>query len=1124
MFRKPQKPSSGKKPNLSQFGLLDIDPMDDDDEPMVGSDDDMDLEAELAAISGGGARHRPRKPAPMPAADLDAMIAASLKDIPSDDEGSGDDDDPELLSELHDLSLDEAPAPQAPLPRVASADSSTISLLQDRITNYTVAEKNAKAAGESSRARSADSSTISLLQDRITNYTVAEKNAKAAGESSRARSADSSTISLLQDRITNYTVAEKNAKAADLGLDEAPAPQAPLPRVASADSSTISLLQDRITNYTVAEKNAKAAGESGRARRFGRGLKTLNDLLKQAKAGATIANDDIPPPVAVAAAAPAAPEPAAQPRAPARPAPAIPDSPSSPPLPVEEAPRPPPRAASLRSPTEPPPALDPAKQEGLQTILKRKEEFRAAALAAKHTDKQLALEYLKVVKQFEMVADAWKSGQEMDLNELPTPEAIAAGFKAQQKGEDQTQGATDRPLKVDTFDMVADAWKSGQEMDLNELPTPEAIAAGFKAQQKGEDQTQGATEAPPEAPAPDEAPALITASTMAEALKQRLAGFQELEAKAKEQGNSSKARRMGRIVKQYQDAIKLHAAGKPVPVDELPPIAGYGPIPTDSVSFHTYSILRQYQKVIKLHAAGKPVPVDELPPIAGYGPIPTDSAAAKPVPVDELPPIAGYGPIPTDSVSFHTYSILRQYQKVIKLHAAAKPVPVDELPPIAGYGPIPTDSARAAPSPAPAPAAPRPAPPAARQASRYDKQLALLLHRQKEFRNAAIEAKKAGNIEQAKEYLRASKGFDAVIDAAKGGLAVDLKSLPLPPTAKKQLEHTFDVVTAEDCTPPDDQPMTGSDDDILTRLHQQLTSQLKLCQANRDHNRAMGNIAEMNRFENLAVRVKQDLDVVVVAKSLNQNPPKFHYESRQFAVVQCNTDLNENDLELTIVRGIAYNVPNPKEVDTYVKFEFPYPQDAPIIDRTSQVKDTNNPEYGAVFPLAIHRAARPCLRVFKRHGIKFEVYSKGPGGPTLSPGLQEAWQVRVIDRTSLVKDTNNPEYGAVFPLAIDRAARPCLRVVKRHGIKFEVYSKGCVWCGAHDLLCCSGWFARDSLLGACAVKLAPLETQVTIHEAFPLMDGRRPAGGSLEIKLRVRTPLQQQQIESTTHRWLVIDS
>lgn len=47
-----------------------------------------------------------------------------------------------------------------------------------------------------------------------------------------------------------------------------------------------------------------------------------------------------------------------------------------------------------------------------------------------------------------------------------------------------------------------------------------------------------------------------------------------------------------------------------------------------------------------------------------------------------------------------------------------------------------------------------------------------------------------GDIEQAKEYLRAAKGFDSVIEAAQGGLVVDLKSLPLPPRAHKQLENT----------------------------------------------------------------------------------------------------------------------------------------------------------------------------------------------------------------------------------------------------------------------------------------------------------------------------------------------
>ncbi|KAM3962717.1 LOW QUALITY PROTEIN: lethal (2) giant discs 1 [Aphomia sociella] len=777
-----KKPTSGKKTNLSQFGLLDMDMDDGDDEPMGLSDDDLDLEAELAAISGGGGRRpRPRKPAAVSAANLDAMIAASLKDVPSDDDMSGDEDDPDLLNELQELALEDDEAP-APPPRASR-----------------------------------------------------------------------------------------------------PAP--PPPGSVSGQSSTVSLLQERISNYSLAEKTAKQNGESSRARRFGRGLKTLNDLLKQAKAGKPIKDEDIPPPVALGKpATDSAPQPA-PPRV-VKPAPEPVPEPQSPSAPEPE----PEELPSLPEPKDPPPPppveeqeqVDPARQEGLKIILKRKEQFKAAALSCKHAgNKAMALEYLKVVKQFDIVVDAYRSGQEMDLSELPTPEMIAAAFKSQQKEEDHTQNSTDSQ------------------------PAPPAVEGG-----------------------------LITASTMDEALKQRLAAFQQLEAKAKEEGNSSKARRMGRIVKQYEEAVRLHAAGRHVQTADLPAPAGYGPLPDE----------------------GQPSP-------------------------------------------------------------AATPSP-----------------ARAAPAP-PAPS------------TRYDKQLALLLHRQKQFKEAAVKAKKSGDIEQAKEYLRAAMGFDSVIEAAKGGLIVDLKSLPLPPKNKEQIEHTFDVILAEDCGPSADTPTVAADDeDALARLQQQLTAQLKLCLDNRDHYRAMGNVAESNRFEHLALTVKQDLDVVIVAKGLGSNPPKFHYESRQFSVIQCNTDLNENDLELTIVRGIAYNVPNPKEVDTYVKFEFPYPQEAPVSERTALVKDTNSPQYDAVFPLSIARSARPCLRVFKRHGIKFEVYARG------------------------------------------------------------------------------GWFRSDRLLGSLVVKLAPLETAVTIHDSFPLMDGRRAAGGLLEIKLRVRSPLLQPQVVESTHRWLVIDN
>ncbi|XP_037297834.1 coiled-coil and C2 domain-containing protein 1-like isoform X2 [Manduca sexta] len=776
MFRKP-KPV--KKGNLSQFGLLDIPDVDDgDDEPLDLSDDDMDLEAELAAISGGGGRRKPRKPAPVPAANLDAMIAESLKDIPSDEEVSGDDDDPDLLSELKELAINDE-APPAPPPRATRP---------------------------------------------------------------------------------------------------APAP----PGAPSAENSTVSLLQDRISNYTLAERKAKENGESSRARRFARGLRTLNDLLKQAKAGKPVNDEDIPPPVPVGKPADApAPPPVAEPPPEASLIDLGPheDPPS---LPEPKEPPPPPPAE---------PELSPERQQKLDGILRRQAEFKAAALHCKRSgDKTLALEYLKTVKQFDTLVTAFKTTEE------------------------------------------------GMDFDLADLPTLETVAAAVRTP-KTEEVTQKAEEPAPADPAP-----LVTASSLDEALRQRLAYFQQQEVRAKEDGNSSKARRMGRIVKQYADAVRANAAGRTIATDDLPTPPGYAPLPTEG---------------------GEPA-----------------APAAAPSPA----------------------------------------------------------------SPAAAPA-PRAAPRASGAPGRYEKQLAFLLLRQKQFKEAALKAKREGDTQQALEYLKAAKGFDTVIEAAKGGLAVDLKSLPLPPKAKEDLEHTFDVVSAEDCGPSEEMPtVSAEDEDALSRLCNQLTSQLKLCLSNREHNRAIGNIAEANRFEHLATAVKQDLDVVAVAKSLGQSVPKFHYESRQFAVVKCNTDLNENDLELTIVRGIAYNVPNPKEVDTYVKFEFPYPQDAPVSDSTSVVKDTNSPEYNAVFPLAIHRGARACQRVFKRHAIKLNVYSRG------------------------------------------------------------------------------GWFSRDSLLGAVSVKLAPLETHATLHDAYPLMDGRRPAGGSLEVKVRVRTPLLHQEVENTTHRWLVIDN
>ena len=85
--------------------------------------------------------------------------------------------------------------------------------------------------------------------------------------------------------------------------------------------------------------------------------------------------------------------------------------------------------------------------------------------------------------------------------------------------------------------------------------------------------------------------------------------------------------------------------------------------------------------------------------------------------------------------------------------------------------------------------------------------------------------------------------------------------------------------------------------------------------------------------------------------------------------------MTDADIEISIIAGTNYT----KETDTYVIFELPLPVDSTTSDRTQTIRDTNNPEYNAVFPLIgiIDRKSRPCQRLFKRRALKCQVWAKG---------------------------------------------------------------------------------------------------------------------------------------------------
>ncbi|KAK7571088.1 hypothetical protein V9T40_014692 [Parthenolecanium corni] len=650
------------------------------------------------------------------------------------------------------------------------------------------------------------------------------------------------------------------AELEELGGGSTEIPEGPTHNMTQTSNPIRNVLTERLKMYELAEENAKKANESTKLRRMSRGIGTLKDLIKKADAGHPISEDAIPPPVSVAApkqdipAAVSSPEPVpssdGRENTPASPPPIPPravkrSSSESKDSPVEQEAKIKPSGDDVATPDSTSPYI-------AEMLEHRQKQYKVAAVAAKRNgDIPSALAYTRIVKQFEIVINEVTKGASIDLSTIPPP---------------------------------LDDSSPQQDVNISAISPPEQPRQeSIKLTSSSADENQSTVTADaPSGPGNRFSPPepYVAPKTILEALEQRLKKFQESEEAAKKENNDSKGRRMGRIVKQYKDAIKLHKAGKPIPVDELPTPPGFAPIP-----------------------------------------VPGGSATEPSQPATTPQPAPEKKPAPT----------------------------------------------RIAPTP---PKNDSVASPPTLQMTRNDKQLQAVLERQKAYKLAASKALKEGDKDAARGYLKIAKGMDPMIEAAKSGLPIDLKSLPLPPEEKKSLDSEYEIVRLNDC-------VEGTTMDVFNKLSVDLQQQLEMCIRTRDHYKAVGDVANANRVDQLALQTKKDLKFVQLAESSNLKVPKFHYETKPFTIVQCNTDLTDNEVEVIVVQGINYNVPNPQQVDTYVKLFFPYPTDAPQQYKTSVVYDTNNPKYDASVKFSIQRNVRACQRIFKRQTLKCEVWSKG---------------------------------------------------------------------------------------------------------------------------------------------------
>ncbi|XP_019850043.1 PREDICTED: coiled-coil and C2 domain-containing protein 1-like [Amphimedon queenslandica] len=179
------------------------------------------------------------------------------------------------------------------------------------------------------------------------------------------------------------------------------------------------------------------------------------------------------------------------------------------------------------------------KEQVLLVLRERKDQYMTAVRSAKAKgDASGTKQYGSVAIQFDKAIKSIEQGQPIDLSGTPPP---PPGFTS-------------------NYNYDISKYKSA-------TPAPAAMGTAPQSAQGG----GGEGDSDPGIPVP---------KTPLEGLQQRLDKYKEGLKLASDKGESSRVRRLGRIIKQYEEAIRDTKAGKFVNFEELPAPPGYPPIPS----------------------------------------------------------------------------------------------------------------------------------------------------------------------------------------------------------------------------------------------------------------------------------------------------------------------------------------------------------------------------------------------------------------------------------------------------------------------------------------------------------------------------------------------------------------
>uniref|UniRef100_A0A8C2HH10 Coiled-coil and C2 domain-containing protein 1B n=1 Tax=Cyprinus carpio TaxID=7962 RepID=A0A8C2HH10_CYPCA len=434
------------------------------------------------------------------------------------------------------------------------------------------------------------------------------------------------------------------------------------PASQNAPASLEARLQERLDMYQTAITNAKATGETSKARRYDRGLKTLQSMLTSVKKGKPINEDEIPPPVATGGKPSAAPqaEPITEQE---KPAPA-----NTPPQTANIKPVPPSKPQLLQPPSQRVTALTPDTPAiSPLTPGHRQRDYKLAALKAKQSGNT------EQAKQLYQVSKVNEFCQFMIIrSNLGHTHFFVA-------------------LRIYLFFYVQ-----------HQLYVYVCVSA------------------------------LSAPRSVAEALQQRMDKYRAAAESAKSKGDERKARMHQRIIKQYQDTIKAHKAGRPVNLAELPVPPGCPPLQgTEGGEQNFMGVLETAMKLANQDADAD-ADADEEP----------QKVASK------------FSRTSRNCAWAWLFISLCLCSHQLSLPFRNPELPLLRKPP--------------------------------------QQQLDFLTMRRQQFVKAALRSKEMKDMQGAAQHLRNAKGLDSMITAAKAGLPVDITKVPPAPVSEDdyRLSHS----------------------------------------------------------------------------------------------------------------------------------------------------------------------------------------------------------------------------------------------------------------------------------------------------------------------------------------------